>query len=213
VNIFDSLKHYYAEKIALACQSELNINKLKFLVLYEWTRMFEFVMKNAINAWKEFKMYSINSKNILSKLSLKWLKTSEQSQNIFFNKTSRSVQDLWIFLNYVIEHEQLIFTSQTQILKTTKNSENAMIRSLFLKEENKTLQKILHSQRQEWECEQDIKKERVLCSHKMTQTSQNMKKNAKKTVTKIFRQIFKTLREFNSSMKLTLRFYCNEFQI
>jgi len=35
VNIFDSLKHYYAEKIVLACQSEFNINKLKFLVLYE----------------------------------------------------------------------------------------------------------------------------------------------------------------------------------
>ncbi len=60
-------KALLTEKIVLACQSELNINKLKFLVVYEWARMLEFAVKNAINAWKESEMYSINSEKILSR--------------------------------------------------------------------------------------------------------------------------------------------------
>ena len=125
----------------MACSHLLgvNISKADFIALYDSARMLGFGVNNVVNVWKGSRMYPVNPEKVLSKLPPERSVTPEQSQDIPYDKIPRSAQDLHTSKEQVLHQWQLMPASQTCFQKSMKGSEDAMLRNVFLEQENKAL--------------------------------------------------------------------------
>lgn len=180
--VYLSLGHYYAAGVNETCHclSEINISKADFIALYEGARMLEFVVDNVIDAWKEFRM----------------------SQGISSDKTPRSVRDLQAFMEHVPHQGQLTPASWTWIQKGMEGSEDAMLRNMFLEQENEELQgSIRLLQRRKGPGRRIKGVGRVISSHEVVQVS-CASQGVQKAVTKASRRARKSSAESLALMAL-----------